>query len=437
MGAWQSAFTGDDLAAIDLHTVGEFGRRGYPWAEWDLLRRDAPLYWYERDGIDPFWCVTRFDDVHAVSTDDTTFVNSGPYLRLATREAVARGADVRARRDARYGWDPDEPYDMVFKDDPEHTEFRMLVSREFTPARCRRIASSLTEHARRFVAEFVALLDRDGHADLVEDLAVKLPLATICEMMGASADDWSSIHKWTDSQFAVTETKWAEPGESLADMRRRLRVEHFEYLDGLIESGRARPGGGDLAALLAHAEIDGRPLTQQQLHGYLSLLFGGGNETTRNATTRGVVALLEHRDQLTLLRDDLDGVLDTAIEEILRWTSPVLHFARCATRDVELHGQHVRAGDTLALWYPSANRDERAFPDPYRFDVTRRPNSHLAFGHGAHFCLGANLARHELRAIFGELVRSGVLDRIEIAGEPEWLADVHVGAVTHLTVRYR
>jgi cholest-4-en-3-one 26-monooxygenase len=259
MGFWQSDFAAsgdDDLSRIDVHSVAAFVRRGYPWAEWDLLRREAPAYWYERPGIDPFWCITRHEDIYAIGLDCKTFVNSGPQLRVTTIEMNARMWDVKARRDARYGWDPDEPFDMLFLDDPRHQKFRRLLAREFTPARCRAMATALTAHARRFVGEFIELLDRDGEADLVEDLAVKLPLATICEMMGSPADDWSSIHRWTDSKFPTDSTAWARPGESREDMRRRLRQEHFEYFDELIARSRAHPGD-DLASILVNATIDG------------------------------------------------------------------------------------------------------------------------------------------------------------------------------------
>lgn len=431
-----ASLTPADLDSIDLHSVDEFVRRGYPWAEWDLLRRHAPIYRYERPGIDPFWSIARHEDIHAISSDAKTFINSGPYIRVTTTSQNKRMWDVKARRDARYGWDPDEPFDMLFMDDPRHSAFRMLIAREFTPARCRDMAARLAAQARRFVADLADALDTGNEIDLVEHFSVKLPLGTICEMMGLPVDDWSSIHRWTDSKFSTDSMVWALPGETREEMRRRLRLEHFAYFDDIIDRCRAHPGD-DLASKLVHATIDGKPLTQQQLHGYFSLIFGGGNETSRNAITRGIMALLEFSHQLALLKDDVDGRIEHAVEEILRWASPVVHFARAASRDVELRGQQIRKGDTLVLWYPSANRDEQVFRDPYRFDITRHPNHHLAFGQGAHFCLGASLARHELRAVFTELIRSGVIDRMEVIGEPEWLADIHVGAVTAVAVRAR
>jgi len=421
------------LAAVDIHTTSRYETGGYPWADWDLLRDVAPVHWYERDGIEPFWALTRYDDVKFAGADDGTFINGGPRLRLAGRRHDERMWEVKAKRDQRYGWDPDEPFDMVFFDDPRHTEFRLLVARSFTPAKCRRIAGSLDQMAKRFVDGFEAQLVGHRRADLVEDLAVGLPLATICELMGVPVDDWADIHRWTDSLFDTDSTQWALPDESRADMRRRLRVEYFEYIEDLIARKRAHPAD-DLASTLVQAEISTGPLTQQQLHGYLGLLIAAGNETTRNATSRGIISLLEHPDELQRLLGDPERYVETAVEEIVRWTSPVIQFARTATRDVTLHGQTIKAGDTVGLWYPSANRDDRQFTDPYRFDVGRDPNYHVGFGHGAHFCLGANLARWELRAMFRELAHRDILGRITLDDDGERMTDLHVGTVTQQMV---
>jgi cholest-4-en-3-one 26-monooxygenase len=179
-----------DLDTIDIHTTERYEELGYPWAEWDLLRREAPAYWYDRPGIEPFWAITRYDDVHAVGRDGTRFVNGGPRLRLASAEHDRRMWASKAKRDSLYDWDPSEPIDMVFMDDPKHNEFRMIVARGFTPAKCRKMADSLAALASRFVTEFEAALEH-GPVDLVAELAVKLPLATICELMGLPVDDYA------------------------------------------------------------------------------------------------------------------------------------------------------------------------------------------------------------------------------------------------------
>ncbi|MPY93204.1 MAG: cytochrome P450 [Acidimicrobiia bacterium] len=439
--------TGDigALEALDITTLSRYVERGYPWEAWDQLRAEAPVFWYEKADFPPFWAVTRYQDIQTVHSHPEVFINSGPILRLETSYGLERLEHFRHRQAERYGWDPDEALDLVYLDRPEHLDMRMLTMRRFTPASMRRLEEDLQELARRFVEEFVAGArkaaedggaDGTGAVDLVPELSTGVPLATICSLMGVPTSDWTDICRWTDLLFmADLAEHHALAGETTRDVRRRLGNEYKAYIDDLIEDRRRRgPEGDDLATALVHATIDGEPLTDQQLHGYLVLLIGAGNETTRNAISGGVKAMLEYPDQARRLADD-PGLLHSAVEEILRWTSPVIQFARTAVSDFELGGQTIRAGDTVGLWYPSANRDERQFDEPYSFDVGRVPNYHLAFGHGAHFCLGANLARWELRAVFAEL--APYLEDFELAGEPTRLAHLHVGAIHSLPVRWR
>ena len=423
------------LDTIDIHTTELYASRGYPWAEWDLLRAEAPVYWYERDDIEPFWAVTRYDDVHYVGANDKLFINGGPRLRLASRDEDIEMRQRYRLRTQQLGWDPDEVPDLVYMDKPRHTSFRNLAARRFTPKAMRALESHLERYATRFVREFEELLESQGEADLVEDFSVKLPLATICDLLGLPADDWERVHSYFGFIFSPRDVmmRSATPGESYEELRLRKSMELNEYCQDIADRGRADTSDG-LLGRVATGAVQGCPLTDQQLNGYVLLLLGAGNETTRNATTGGVIALLEHRDQLQLLRDN-PSLLDTATEEILRWTSPVIQFARTATAEVRLQGQKIRAGDTVGVFYPSANRDDRVFDRPYEFDVTRSPNYHLAFGHGAHFCLGANLARWELRAALRALMP--LLPRLELVGETTRFGHLHVGALQHQAVRLR
>ncbi len=424
----------DDLGSLDdldIHTARLYGEHGYPWAAWDRLRAEAPVYWYDRPGITPFWAITRYDDIRFVSASDGLFINGGPRLRLMTTEEDERMAVGMAQRAKHYGWDPDEPMDFIFMDRPRHTKFRSLTNRRFTPRAMRTLESDLEEYAQRFTSEFVEILERDGAADLVADFAVKLPLATICGLMGLPVDDWARVHMYTEILFDNDDnSRWRLDGETAQAQRDRMVAEFRGYLDELIAERRTTPSD-DLAAAVVHGRVDGCPLTDQQLNGYLFVLVAAGNETTRNATTRGITALLEHPDQLERLLAD-DSLVDSTVEEILRWTSPVIQFARTATADVELGGQTIRAGDTVGVWYPSGNRDEAAFADPYTFDVARNPTNHLGFGHGVHFCLGANLARWELRAMLRAVLP--VLPRLALDGPPDRLGHLHLGAVRHQRV---
>lgn len=441
------------LDAVDITTMPRYIQQGYPWADWDLLREVAPVYRYEgRARFDPFWAVTRYDDVRYVSSHPETFSNTG-VVRLDTVRGLAALENYRRRRAERHGWDPDEPLDLVYTDRPLHLDLRSMAVRRFTPRAMNRLAEHLDELAVRFVGEFVEHARRVAPEplDLVEHLSVGLPLATICGLLGVPTDDWPTIHRWSDQTLLPPDMSHPDvrPGETPADVRRRAGQEYHEYRQGLIDRARVRAARTasddetgaarttddfDLLTVLASATIDGEPLDDQRFHGYVELLVGGGNETTRNTITGGVRALLEHPDQAGRLAADPAGLAETAAEEILRWVSPVIQFARTATVDTELGGQAIAAGDTVVLWYPSANRDERQFDDPYRFDIGRHPNSHVAFGHGDHFCLGANLARWELRAVFRALAPH--LGHLELAGGPERMPGLHVGAVRRQLVRW-
>ena len=290
---------------------------------------------------------------------------------------------------------------------------------------------SLTIHAQMYADQFAATLDANGTADLVEDLAVKLPLAAICEMMGASPQDWEQVHAWTAVLFDDPALmRFAKNGESKKEMRRRMFVEFEDWIFQQIADRRsAGCTGPDLISILLRSEVANEPLTPQQLLGYIRVLILAGNETTRNAATGGMIALLEHPEELDFLVEHLDeaDVLDVGVEEILRWTSPVIQFARVCTRDTEISGQAIKAGDHVGIWHASANRDERQFEEPYRCDVQRTPNDHLAFGHGAHFCLGTHLARWELRSFFRAVIP--LLPELTLEGDMERVGHLHVGPI--------
>jgi len=425
-----------DLDELDITDLDRYVADGYPWHAWDVLRERAPVYWYERPNFPPFWAVTRYEDVMTVHSHRKVFINGGPILRMDTYEGLEALERFKRRQHERFGWDPEAPADMVFLDASDHFDLRLLTVRRFTPASMRRIEADMADLAARFVAEFVerAKAARGEPLDLVANLSVGVPLATICGLMGLPEDDWHRILTWTDvALFRSAADARMLPGETTRDVRRRLGREFHDYREALIDERRASDGD-DLASVLVHATIDDRPLDNQELHGYISLLIGAGNETTRNAITGGVKALLEHPDERDRLMADPDGMIETAVEELLRWTSPVIQFARTATEDFVLAGTTIKAGDTVVQWYPSANRDERQFPEPYRLDVGRTPNYHLAFGYGPHFCLGANLARWELRAVFRELAPH--LGHLELAGEPTRVSNLHVGAIGSLPVRW-
>ena len=414
-----------------IHDLDRYRTEGYPWAEWDLFRDEAPIYWYEREGIKPFWSITRYADVRRVSGDNESFANGEGRLRLDLAERDNRFWDGYRERMSERGWDPEEPPDFIYTDRPVHWDMRRLVAPEFTPKAMRTREESLTLHAQKYADQFWEKVATKGTADLVEDLAVKLPLATICEMMGASPEDWEQVHAWTAVMFDDPSLmRFAEKGESKKEMRRRMFVEFEDWIFEQIAERRSTDcSGPDLISILLRSEIEGEPLTPQQLLGYIRVLIAAGNETTRNPATGGMIVLLENPGELKFLLNHLDesAVIDAGVEEILRWTSHVIQFARVCTRDTQINDQVIKAGDHVGIWHASANRDNRQFDEPYRFDVQRTPNDHLAFGHGAHFCLGTHLARWELRSFFRAVIP--LLPQVSLDGHLERVGHLHVGPI--------
>ena len=289
--------------------------------------------------------------------------------------------------------------------------------------------------AGKVVAQFA---EKGGGSavDLVHELSAKLPVAAICDMGGVPEDDWDQVFRWTEVLVGADDPEFRLPGETPGQATRRVGEEWFLYNNGLIEDRMRNGLGDDLLSDLLRAEVDGRKLSPAEISGYFTLLLAAGNETTRNSITGGVKALLEHPAQMQLLVDD-ESLVPSAVEEILRWTSIVIQFQRTAVQDVELRGRRIRKGESVVLWYPSANRDEDIFDDPYKFDIRRDPNDHFAFGgYGEHFCLGANLARWEMRSIFHAL--RPILPELELAAEPEYVIGfLHVGGIKRQMVRHR
>lgn len=401
---------------IDLVDSDRFAARGYPHEEWTWLRHNAPLQRFDPPGLDPFWAATKHADVVALSKQPKLFVNA---------PRVALGDPDREQRDA-------TQRNLLFMDPPEHAAYRRLVSRHFTPRTLGRLQGEV-ERISRELLDSVSTNGETVEIDFVEKVAAILPLATIAQMLGLPRDDWPRLFEWTNEQIGASDPEYRREGETPDETADRAQAAMFEYFVKLAEERRRDPRD-DIASVLAHADLDGDPLPTLELLSYYLILIVAGNETTRNATSGGLVALMENPGELAKLRAD-PSLIPSAVEEIVRWTTPVVQFCRTATRDVELRGQKIRAGESFALFYPSANRDEEVFDDPFEFRIDRKPNPHLGFGIGEHFCLGANLARMELRVIFRDLVAR--LEHFEPAGPIERLRSHFIGGVKHLPIRYR
>jgi cytochrome P450 len=391
-----------------------------PHETFALLRREAPVWWYDWPLGRGYWCVTKHADVVAVSRDTKTF----------TSEQGANLEDLdEEQRAARQS--------MLETDPPRHTRLRGLVGPPFTPRAIKAYELVLRELT-------AAVLDRAlplREFDFIEEVAKQLPIRVLARLLGAPDEDTDRLIDWGDRMIGNTDPELADvlsdTPESeqyrMLPFRSPASLELFEYAHRIADERRGAPID-DLVSKLVNAEIDGERLTEREFDTMFLLLVVAGNETTRQAIAHGMLALTENRDQWRRLADDPELVWTAGADEILRWSSPVLHFRRTATRDVEVGGQTIRAGDKIVIWYVSANFDEEVFADPLRFDVGRRPNPHVTFGGGGpHFCLGAHLAKLEVQVMFDELLPR--LADIELLGPPERMRTNFTNALKRMPVR--
>ncbi len=396
--------------SVDLTSPDTFAR-AVPHASFAMLRREDPLSWQESGDprLPGHWAVTKYDDAK--------FVSRNPELFSSARQGVNLFA-------------PDEQMlaqlrrIMLYMDPPEHRRFRNLVNQFFTP----RAVAGLVPRVEKLAREIVDGVASRGECEFVNEVAALMPMAVICELMGVPESDRQHIFELTNRMIGVDDPDFGNSEEDAM----RANVEMFLYAQQLAERVRKEPGD-NLATLLLEAEVDGHKLSPLDFNSFFLLLAVAGNETTRTVTTHGMRHLIEHPDQMRALQQD-PSLLGPAIEEMLRFEPPVLHFRRTATRDLELRGKQLREGDAVVMWYPALNRDEDVFANPDRFDIRRHPNHHLSFGIGEHFCLGAHLARMELRIIFREILAR--LDDMELAGPVRRLRSNFINGVKEMRVRF-
>ena len=405
------------LSEIDLGTL-EF------WALPDdvrdgafaTLRREAPIKFFRQahmEGIpdgEGHWALMKFDDVFYASRHPDIFSS---YPNITIVDQMPEVAEY-------FG-------SMIALDDPRHARLRNIVRSAFTPKVVARTEESVRDRARRLVSDLIAN-HPDGKADLVTELSGPLPLQVICDMMGIPEEDHQQIFHWTNIILG-----FGDP-DLTTDMEEFMKValDMGAYATALAESRRAEPRD-DLTTALVAAEVDGESLSSAEIASFFILLAVAGNETTRNAISHGVLALTRYPDQRQVWWDDFAGTTQHAVEEIVRWASPVIYMRRTVTRDIELSGVKMAKGDKVSMWYASANRDEDKFDNPWRFDVTRNPNHHVGFGGGGtHFCLGANLARREIAVVFEELHRR--IPDIAVTEEPAMLLSAFIHGIKRLPV---
>jgi cytochrome P450 len=405
------------LETLDIVSNDTFAKDGYPHAAWARLRREKPVYWYDRGGeLTPFWAITKHADIVRISRQPKT-LHIGPRIAVFPE-----------------GTPPEEPVarHLLSMDPPDHGIYRKLASAHFTPRAVRRLAAGIEQISREILDD----LFHDGEiseTDFVLSVSATLPLAVLADLLGVPIEDWKLMFEWTNQIIGAQDPEYQQQGATPRQTSDQARFALFDYFSKMIEERKARPRE-DIVSVLCKAKIDGNDVPPFELLSYFFLLVVAGNETTRNATSGGLLALIENPEEFQKLQRK-PALISSAVEEIVRWTTPVIQFCRTAMEDTEIRGQKIRAGEAMCLFYPSANRDEEVFDVPFEFHVDRKPNPHLAFGVGEHFCLGANLARLELRTVFAHLAQR--LEHVELSGPVERLRSSFLGGVKHMPIRYR
>ncbi len=418
--------TAPTIDTIDLTDVDLF-LRGEAYEAFRTLRREAPVHYNERSWGKGFWNITKYEDVLNVGVDPHTFI-SGKGIIL-DNDGVRTARENQFAQDS-FGMDPRGNM-MIMMDPPRHTLMRQLVNKAFTHKAVRR----MEVHIRELVTKLLDNICEKGECDFVMDISRLVPLEVICEMVGVPEGDWETMFELSNRVLGFDDPEYGGGTENRQEItadEMQMSLELFGYLSGLVNERKANPRDDVLSALTL-AEVDGQSLNEGEIFLFFLLLILAGNETTRNATSGGMLAMIENPDQRQRLIDN-PGLITSTVEEIVRWTSPVMHFERVATKDTEIRGVPIKEGEEVCLWYPSANRDEDKFDNPDSFDVGREPNEHIAFGKGEHFCLGVNLARLEIRVIFEELMKR--IPDMELAGPPDRLRSNFLNGIKRMPVTF-
>jgi len=400
------------LSDIDLLDRDQF-TKGIPHEWFTFLRREAPVYKHPEPDGPGFWVVTRYADVVTVGRDGTTYSSDQKRGGVVVLEEFQpnefeQGGNL-----------------MLTMDAPEHTRYRKLVNRGFTP----RQIGALEVHIREMSNQILDTVIERGECDFVVDVAAELPLQVIAEMLGVPMEDRHKLFEWSNRMIGSEDPEYIVSEEEV----QTAQIEMFMYANALAQERRANPRD-DIVTTLLGAEIDGDTLSEMDFNLFFLLIAVAGNETTRNSISHGIRAFCDYPEQYQLLVND-PSLATPATEEIVRWASPVMYFRRNVTRDTQLGGQELKAGDKVSIWYVSANRDEDVFDDPFTFDILRNPNEHVGFGGGGpHHCLGANLARMEIRVLLEEMARR--MPTLELAGDVQPLRSNFIGGIKHMPVKF-
>lgn len=407
------------LADPNCFNVDMFAQHGYPHEVWSKMRRETPVAWHD-DGIrEPFWAITRYNDITAIGKDSENFRNGDGVTILRLDQLAVDNA-------------PKLPL-MLTMDPPEHHQNRMILRERFKPGVMRALEAHIVARCKEIAADVATMrvntAAKEGAIDFVEAIAMRLPLDVILELLGVPGDDRDQMYLWSNAVIGSEDPEYGNvdmPREAIVGAQQAM----FGYFARFIAMRRAKPGP-DLVSLLVEARIDGEPLSDREIIGFCFLLAIAGNETTRNATSGAMLALIEHPSARADLAKN-PSLMSSGVEELLRWVTPIVYMARTANNDVEIAGQAIRACEKVVMFYPSANRDETVFNNPFEINLERRPNRHLTFGFGRHSCLGNDLARIELRAMLMELLSR--FPNMELAGPVIRLRSNFVGGIKHMPV---
>ena len=403
------------LDNFNLVHPAHYAALGYPHEIWTRLRREEPVSWWDRTDGMPFWAITKHRDITEISTQPGKFV-SGPRL-VMQHEPENRNDEF--------------PATLIQMDPPRHRAFRKLINHRFKPQGLRRIHADIERIGKEIVDD---LVQQDfGECDFVEKVSAPLPIAVIAWLLGIPREDWRLLFDWTNAIIGAQDPDFQDEGKTPHESSRQNMVDLFTYFAKLLEEKKKNPSD-DLLSLITQMEVEGKKLELMDQLAWCLIIVIAGNETTRNGTTGGMLAFVEHQDELRKLQAN-PALLPSAVEEVVRWTSPIIHFARTATEDYELRGKKIEAGQSVGLFYASANRDEDIFEDPFSFRIDRDPNRHLGFGVGEHFCLGVHLARLEMQVAYKHLLPR--IEEIELAGPVDRLHSALVGGVKRLPIRYK
>ena len=406
---------------LELVSPHDYAKNGPPHELFRQLRAESPVHRCEPPGFEPFWAVTKHSDVFEISTSPQRFASAPgiTVLPAAQQDALEASAFGSMRT-------------IITMDPPGHGAVRRVASRVFTP----RAITELDEMIERSAKETVDRLAGDsgeGECDFASDVAAAHPLRILSTMLGVPREQEPDILRLTNELFALDDPELQREGQDRQAAIMALGMELYSMFDAIIQDRRGCPRD-DLASLLANGTVNGEPMGMMETVGYYLIVFSAGHDTTKNALVGGMNAFLEHPAELAKLCSD-PGLIDHAVEELTRWTSPVNYMKRTATEDTVVGGQQIAAGDSLVMFYASANRDEDVFDDPFSFRIDRKLDRHLAFGVGEHYCLGANLAKRSQRALWLEFTSR--LESVELIGQPEWIHSAFVVGLKHLPVRYR